>query len=105
MDECVYIVEAYHSIKILNFHFPVFKILLIVHQDHTIVFGAFHTGIVDYLMKSAPKEEIIEAIYSAANNQWAIRPITAEKIRQEFARIKKSKDHIFLKSDMIKDIS
>ncbi|WP_419955375.1 response regulator [Neobacillus niacini] len=69
-------------------------VMLTVHQDNNIVFAAFQTGIVDYLMKSAPKEEIIEAIYSAANNQSPIRPIIAEKIRQEFARIKKSEDHL-----------
>lgn len=69
-------------------------IMLTVHQDNNIVFAAFQTGIVDYLMKAAPKEEILEAIYSAANNQSPIRPIIAEKIRQEFARIKKSEDHL-----------
>jgi DNA-binding NarL/FixJ family response regulator len=69
-------------------------IMLTVHQDNNIVFAAFQTGIVDYLMKSAPKEEILEAIYSAAKNQSPIRPIIAEKIRQEFARIKKSEDHL-----------
>ncbi|WP_223282616.1 response regulator transcription factor [Neobacillus kokaensis] len=69
-------------------------IMLTVHQDNNIVFAAFQTGIVDYLMKSAAKEEILEAIYSAANNQSPIRPIIAEKIRLEFARIKKSEDHL-----------
>lgn len=69
-------------------------IMLTVHQDNNIVFAAFQTGIVDYLIKSAEKEEIIEAIYSAANNQSPIRPIIAEKIRQEFARIKKSEDQL-----------
>ncbi|MCH6267209.1 response regulator [Neobacillus citreus] len=69
-------------------------IMLTVHQDNNIVFAAFQTGIVDYLMKAAPKEEIIEAIYSAYNNQSPIRPIIAEKIRTEFARIKKSEDQL-----------
>ncbi|WP_284036476.1 response regulator transcription factor [Neobacillus sp. 114] len=69
-------------------------IMLTVHQDNNIVFAAFQTGIVDYLMKASPKEEIIEAIYSAYNNQSPIRPIIAEKIRTEFARIKKSEDQL-----------
>nr|WP_318615257.1 response regulator transcription factor [Sporosarcina sp. YIM B06819] len=69
-------------------------IMLTIHQDNNIVFAAFQTGIVDYLIKSAPKEEILEAIYSATNNQSPIRPIIAEKIRQEFARIKTSEDHL-----------
>ena len=69
-------------------------IMLTIHQDNNIVFAAFQTGIVDYLIKSAPKEEILEAIYSATNNQSPIRPIIAEKIRQEFARIKTSEDNL-----------
>ncbi|PLR86379.1 DNA-binding response regulator [Bacillus canaveralius] len=69
-------------------------IMLTVHQDNNIVFAAFQTGIVDYVIKTAPKEEILEAIYSASSNQSPIRPIIAEKIRQEFARIKKSEDHL-----------
>ncbi|PLR90021.1 response regulator transcription factor [Bacillus sp. T33-2] len=69
-------------------------VMLTIHQDNNVVFAAFQTGIVDYLMKSAPKQEILEAIYSAANNQSPIRPIIAEKIRHEFARIKKSEDQL-----------
>ncbi|CAM4177163.1 response regulator transcription factor [Lederbergia lenta] len=75
--------------------FPDTKIIMLtVHQDNNIVFAAFQSGIIDYLIKSAPKEEILEAIYSAANNQSPIRPIIAGKIREEFARIKKSEDHL-----------
>ncbi|GIN71405.1 DNA-binding response regulator [Bacillus sp. J14TS2] len=69
-------------------------IMLTIHQDNNNIFAAFQSGIVDYLVKSAPIEEILEAIHSAANNSSPIRPFIAEKIRQEFARIKKSEDHL-----------
>ncbi|MCP3739476.1 response regulator [Rossellomorea sp. BNER] len=73
-------------------------IMLTVHQDSNIVFAAFQTAIVDYVIKSSSKEEIIEAINAASNNCSPIRPVIAEKIRQEFARIKKAEyqfPHIF----------
>ena len=69
-------------------------IILTVHQDNQNIFAAFQTGIVDYLLKTASQEEIIEAIYSANQNESPIRPYIAEKIRHEFARIKKSENHL-----------
>ncbi|MDP5274828.1 response regulator transcription factor [Chengkuizengella axinellae] len=65
-------------------------IILTVHHDNSFVFAAFQTGIVDYMIKSASKEEIMDAIRSAADNRSPIRPIIAEKIREEFKRIKRS---------------
>lgn len=69
-------------------------IMLTIHQDNQNVFAAFQNGTVDYLVKSAPGEEIIEAIYSASADNSPIRPFIAEKIRKEFVRIKKSEDHL-----------
>lgn len=63
-------------------------IILTVHQDNNLVFAAFQTGIVDYVLKNAEKEEIIEAINCAITNTSPIRPVIASKIREEFARIK-----------------
>jgi DNA-binding NarL/FixJ family response regulator len=80
-------------------------IMLTIHQDNNIVFAAFQIGIVDYLIKSAPKEEILEAIYSASKNQSPIRPIIAEKIRQEFARIKKSEDNLAQSFQVISNLT
>lgn len=63
-------------------------IMLTVHKDDNIIFAAFQTGIVDYVIKSASEEEIIEAINAAVTGTSPIRPLIAGKIRNEFARIK-----------------
>lgn len=65
-------------------------IVLTVHEDDNIVFAAFQTGIVDYMIKSATPEEIIEGIRSAYQDDSPIRPIIAKKLRNELVRIKKS---------------
>lgn len=70
-------------------------IILTIHQDNNIVFAAFQSGIVDYVIKSASKEEIVDSINAAVINASPIRPIIAEKIRHEFARIKKSEDNLY----------
>ncbi|MBD1382247.1 response regulator transcription factor [Metabacillus arenae] len=83
----------------INQRLPEAKIIILtIHQDSNIIFAAFQTGIVDYVMKSSKQEEIIDAIYAAYNNRSPIRPVIAEKIRHEFARIKRAEDnfpHIF----------
>jgi len=63
-------------------------ILLTVHEDDNIVFAAFKTGIVDYLVKSVEETEIVEAIHAAYIDDSPIRPMIAKKLRNELARTK-----------------
>jgi DNA-binding NarL/FixJ family response regulator len=73
--------------KEINAAHPDIKIIMFtVYIDDKIVFSAFQTGIVDYVVKSSGKDEIIEGIRSAYINHSPIRPIIAEKIRNEFKR-------------------
>ncbi|WP_214627142.1 response regulator transcription factor [Paenibacillus agaridevorans] len=77
--------------KVIHETLPDTKIIVLtVHEDDNIVFAAFQTGIVDYVIKSATPEEIIEAIRSAYHDDSPIRPIIAKKLRNELVRIKKS---------------
>lgn len=80
-----------HAAKQIFDRFPDIKIIVVtVHKDDNIIFAAFQTGIIDYLLKSAPKEEIVDAIRSAYADRSPIRPMIAQKIREEFVRIKKT---------------
>lgn len=63
-------------------------IVLTVHEDDNIVFAAFQTGIVDYIIKSATQEEIVDGIRSAYQDDSPIRPIIAKKLRNELVRVK-----------------
>lgn len=77
--------ERFNNIKI---------IILTVHIDDSMVFAAFQTGIVDYVLKTASNSEIIEAIRTANKNLSPIRPIIAEKIRKEFQKTKTREENL-----------
>ncbi|WHX26551.1 response regulator transcription factor [Virgibacillus halodenitrificans] len=83
----------------INFSSPESKIIILtIHKDNDSIFSAYQTNIADYVIKSASKEEIIEAIENAASNTSPIRPFVASKLREEFARVKKFEEnftHIF----------
>ncbi|MYL58530.1 response regulator [Virgibacillus halodenitrificans] len=83
----------------INFSSPESKIIILtIHKDNDSIFSAYQTNIADYVIKSASKEEIIEAIENAASDTSPIRPFVASKLREEFARVKKFEEnftHIF----------
>lgn len=82
--------------KQIHKELPDIKIIILTVHDHSqIVIAAFQAGIVDYLLKTAKDQEILEAILSAYNNLSPIRPIIAEKIRTEF-RESKTKEQSLL---------
>lgn len=86
--------------------FPYIKIIVItVHKDDNIIFAAFQTGIIDYLLKSAPKEEIIDAIRSAYADRSPIRPMIAQKIREEFVRIKNTESSMIYMIQIISELT
>lgn len=80
-------------------------IILTVHMDDNIIFSAFQTGIIDYLVKDAPIDEIIDAIKSAFNNLSPIRPLIAEKIRNEFRRVKNSEESLYQNISLVSKLT
>ncbi|MGG1516041.1 response regulator transcription factor [Paenibacillus oryzisoli] len=77
--------ETYPGMKI---------IVLTVHKDENFIFAAFQTGITDYLLKNASDSEVLEAVRAAHANASPIRPMIAEKIREEFARVKRAENSL-----------
>lgn len=76
--------------KILE-HLPETKIVILtVYEDDQTVFSAFQLGVTDYILKNAKPREIIACVKDAYCNRSPIRPVIAEKIRQEFQRVKKN---------------
>jgi DNA-binding NarL/FixJ family response regulator len=81
--------------KVINEKYPSMKIIVLtVHKDENFIFAAFQTGITDYLLKNAADVEITEAVRSAFVNASPIRPMIAEKIREEFARVKRAESSL-----------
>lgn len=92
--------------KQINEKLPNIKIIILtVHKDDNIIFAAFQTGIVDYIIKTGSDQEVLDAIYSAHNNLSPIRPIIAEKIRSEFQRMKESEQSILFVIKIISELT
>ncbi|ULL18002.1 DNA-binding response regulator [Paenibacillus sp. H1-7] len=95
-----------HAAKQIHEKLPHIKIIVLtVHKDDNIIFAAFQTGIMDYILKTAEKEEIIEAIRSAYHNRSPIRPMIAEKIREEFVRVKKTEASLLYLIQIISELT
>lgn len=85
---------------------PNVKIIILTVHDHSqIVVAAFQTGIVDYILKTAEPNEIVEAIRSAYNNLSPIRPIIAEKIRTEFREVKSREQSLLYVLKLVSELT
>ncbi|GIP35526.1 response regulator transcription factor [Paenibacillus sp. J2TS4] len=74
---------------------PEIKIIfLTVHEDDETVFNAFETGAVDYVLKTSSGEEIINSIRTAYAGIAQIRPEVANKIKNEFSRIRRNEESL-----------
>jgi DNA-binding NarL/FixJ family response regulator len=103
MDHKLDGIEAAH--RILEQH-PTTKIVfLTVHEDNETVFEAFEAGAVDYVLKSFPSEEITESIRNAYKESSYIRPVIAQKIRNEFSRIRKNETSFLYAMNIISQLT
>ncbi|WP_248925620.1 response regulator transcription factor [Paenibacillus hamazuiensis] len=71
-------------------------IMLSSMEEQELIFEAFKVGAVDYMVKSN-FEEIPEAVRNAYRNRTAIHPSVAEKMRQEFRRLKTLEHEVRIK--------
>ena len=63
-------------------------IILTIYEEDEMVFSAFRLGACDYILKNAANDDIAASVIDAYNDQSAIRPDIAAKIRDEFKRVK-----------------
>ncbi len=102
--------EKYHdgieaAQRILQYHSDIAIVFLTVHEDDETVFNAFATGAVDYVVKSSPYEEILESIRNAVKGKSVIRSNIAEKIRNEFSRMKRNEESLLFIFDIISKLT
>ncbi|WP_435169026.1 response regulator transcription factor [Paenibacillus glycanilyticus] len=92
--------------KLINEKYPHMKIIVLtVHKDENFIFAAFQTGITDYLLKNAADIEVLDAVRAAYMNASPIRPMIAEKIREEFARVKRAENSLINIIQIISDLT
>lgn len=81
--------------EIIMGQFPHTRIItLTIHQDDQLVFRAYCAGVRDYLLKTSPPHEIVEAVHNVHQNQLMVRSNVASKIIDEFTKMRIQQDHI-----------
>lgn len=63
-------------------------IILTILEDDDLLFQAYCAGVIDYIIKTDPVEQILTSVRNAYQNQLILRPQYAEKIIDELKRVK-----------------
>ncbi|HHX55609.1 MAG TPA: response regulator transcription factor [Clostridiales bacterium] len=63
-------------------------IILTIHQEDEYLFQAYCAGVMDYIVKTDSISQIINSIRTVYSNKLTLRPGVADKIVDEFARLK-----------------
>ena len=80
-------------------------IILTVHDDDKLIFEAFEAGAVDYILKSVPQNEIFDAIINAYNKDVTLNHHIAQKIVNEFVKMKREKTSLMYLVNMMCNLS
>ncbi|MGE4282983.1 MAG: response regulator [Clostridia bacterium] len=80
-------------------------IISTVLEGDEIVFNAFQTGAVDYLLKNSNAQEVLNAVHAAYNDQSPIRPNIAKKIRKEFKKMRTYQSSIMYTLNIIRTLT
>lgn len=88
-------VAGIQSAQQINQNLPDIKIIILtVHQDESMIFQSYQSGIVDYMIKTASNEEILSGIRHANEGTSPIRGEIAQIIRNEFMRLRNNESSI-----------
>lgn len=80
-------------------------IMLTVYDDDATIFRTYEMGAVDYLFKDATPQKIAEAIRDAHQGTSPIRQEIAQRMRQEFRRLKRSEGSLMQAIRMVRQLS
>ncbi len=79
-------IDATTVIKGIN---PNIKIIILtIHQEDEYLFQAYCAGVMDYIVKTDSLSQIINSIRTVYSNKLMLRPGIADKIIDEFSRLK-----------------
>jgi len=75
--------------EIICNNFPQVRIIIFtMHEDDQLIFRAYCSGVIDYILKTTPINEIAVSIRNAHQNKMMVRPNIAEKIISEFTKLR-----------------
>lgn len=80
-------------------------IILTILEDDDLLFQAYCAGVMDYIIKTDSITQILESVRQAYNNQLILRPKYAEKIIDEFSRVKEEQASLFYSMNILTKLS
>lgn len=79
-------IDATNAIRVIN---PDIKVIILtIHEEDEYLFQAYCAGVMDYIVKTDSISQIINSIRTVYSNQLMLRPGIADKIIEEFSRLK-----------------
>ena len=77
------------AIKNIKEKMPDVKVIVLtVHEEDEILFRAYAAGAIDFITKNSSLANILNSIRSVYNNSLSMRPDVAEKLLNEFSRLR-----------------
>lgn len=87
MDLKMPIMNGIHATREITARFPEVKVLVLTtYSDDPWLFDAIRSGAAGYLLKGAPREQLLAAIKGTAAGQAHVDPAVAGRLLQEVAR-------------------
>lgn len=80
-------------------------IILTILEDDDLLFQAYCAGVMDYIIKTDSIMQILESVRQVYNNQLILRPRYAEKIIEEFNRVKEQEASLLFSVNILTKLS
>lgn len=80
--------------KIVEYDSFIKVVIITVHEEEDIMFKAYASGAVGYILKTDEEEQIVKSIREVNDNEMFIRPYAAKKIIEEFTKLQKHQSSI-----------
>lgn len=80
-------------------------IILTILEDDDLLFQAYCAGVMDYIIKTDSITQILESVRQAYNNQLILRPKYAEKIIDEFSRVRNQEASLLFTMNILTKLS
>lgn len=80
-------------------------IVLTIHEDDETLYRAYAAGAMDFIVKTSSIVDIINSIKNVYKNKFQLRPEIAEKILDEFTRMKKQQRSLIVTLNVISKLT
>lgn len=90
------------AVKVIKSKDPDTKIIILtIHEEDEYLFQAYCAGVMDYVVKTNSIIQILNSIRTVHTNELRLRPGVADKIIEEFTRLKKNENTLIYTLNII----